>query len=578
MVSILGSLNATVLESDLPSVLPPNNLAGKLRLVLTPDYLQPELESINREQLVAGTPWLLVRPLGSTPWVGPIFVPGQTGCWACLAERLRLNAAAETPPMPAFAPKTAATVLTTALATATQWLDGDSQLAGKLFTLDLTSGQTHAHALLRRPYCPQCGTGIASVFRPLALDSAQPVSAEETVARYQHHISPILGLIRSIGRVSDNVYEAEHGPALPGTSFGKGSTDAQAQASAICEALERYSAKFSGHEPRRRARYDEMAGAVHPTQIMGFSDRQYQERNRWNGSFPGIFIPELFNNNAAIDWSPAWSLTQQAVRQVPTALTYLRYPPTTGIERWWATSSNGNAAGGTLAEATLQGLLEVIERDAVALWWYNRIPRPAATLSTPFLEAKRYEYQQQGRDLWLLDLTTDFEVPVFAAISRASITAFGFGCHLDAKTAAERAVAELDQAVSRETHILGLAGTLPQLRSHPQFMTLAKSVHFSPDPNQTPKVSGDYAPGPEVACHQQIDTIVEKARTLDLDILVVDMTRPEVGLPVVKVFIPGMCYWNVNLGYRRLYDVPVNLGWQQAPLAEHLLTPVPPLV
>jgi ribosomal protein S12 methylthiotransferase accessory factor len=39
--------------------------------------------------------------------------------------------------------------------------------------------------------------------------------------------------------------------------------------------------------------------------------------------------------------------------------------------------SNGNAAGNTLEEATiLQGFVELIERDSVALWWYNRLRRP----------------------------------------------------------------------------------------------------------------------------------------------------------------------------------------------------------
>ena len=44
--------------------------------------------------------------------------------------------------------------------------------------------------------------------------------------------------------------------------------------------------------------------------------------------------------------------------------------------------SNGCAAGSVLEEAVLQGLLELIERDAVALWWYNRLRRPAVDLES----------------------------------------------------------------------------------------------------------------------------------------------------------------------------------------------------
>ena len=37
----------------------------------------------------------------------------------------------------------------------------------------------------------------------------------------------------------------------------------------------------------------------------------------------------------------------------------------------WA-DSNGNAAGSSPEDAVVQGFLELVERDAVALWWYNR--------------------------------------------------------------------------------------------------------------------------------------------------------------------------------------------------------------
>jgi thiazole/oxazole-forming peptide maturase SagD family component len=34
-------------------------------------------------------------------------------------------------------------------------------------------------------------------------------------------------------------------------------------------------------------------------------------------------------------------------------------------------NSNGLAAGSNLEEAILHGYLELIERDSVAVWWYN---------------------------------------------------------------------------------------------------------------------------------------------------------------------------------------------------------------
>src|SRR5207248_7014872 len=65
--------------------------AGNLTVALADDYLQDGLAALNTAALADGYPWLLVKPLGQVLWIGPLFRPGQTACWACLAQRLRLN-------------------------------------------------------------------------------------------------------------------------------------------------------------------------------------------------------------------------------------------------------------------------------------------------------------------------------------------------------------------------------------------------------------------------------------------------------------------------------------------------------
>src|SRR5258708_4550231 len=64
---------------------------GELSVVVADHYLRREREEINDAALAAGRPWLLVKPLGGQLWLGPVFRPGSTGCWKCLAERLRAN-------------------------------------------------------------------------------------------------------------------------------------------------------------------------------------------------------------------------------------------------------------------------------------------------------------------------------------------------------------------------------------------------------------------------------------------------------------------------------------------------------
>ena len=59
-----------------------------------------------------------------------------------------------------------------------------------------------------------------------------------------------------------------------------------------------------------------------------------------------------------------------------------------------------------------------------------------------------------------------------------------------------------------------------------------------------------------------------------LEMLVLDQTRPDIGLPVVKVVVPGLRHFWARFGPGRLYDVPVAMGWLDAPLREDQLNPV----
>ncbi|HVV81730.1 MAG TPA: YcaO-like family protein, partial [Kofleriaceae bacterium] len=68
---------------------------------------------------------------------------------------------------------------------------------------------------------------------------------------------------------------------------------------------------------------------------------------------------------------------------------------------------------------------------------------------------------------------------------------------------------------------------------------------------------------------------VARAAARDLEVLVLDQTRPDLALSAVKVLVPGLRHFWPRLGPGRLYDVPVALGRRAAPLAEEQLNPVP---
>ena len=85
----------TVVEEDCIAILKSFQIqvaeTGDLTIVLTDDYLHPELEKINQQALADKTPWILVKPVGTITWMGPLFAPQQTGCWDCFAQRWRNN-------------------------------------------------------------------------------------------------------------------------------------------------------------------------------------------------------------------------------------------------------------------------------------------------------------------------------------------------------------------------------------------------------------------------------------------------------------------------------------------------------
>ena len=203
---------------------------------------------------------------------------------------------------------------------------------------------------------------------------------------------------------------------------GKGFDPAQARVSGLCEALERYSGIWQGEEEKvfsatRREVGDE---AIDPGVLFGFSIRQYVERDAWNAANdePHAWVPAPLDNDLTIDWVPCRSLIGRHTKLFPAAYCYYGHPDLRHV--FCSSDSNGCAAGGTLSEAVAHGLLELIERDAAAIWWYNKLVRPEIDIGSfalPFLDELRELYRKHGRAFWALDLTTDLGVPVVAAIS-----------------------------------------------------------------------------------------------------------------------------------------------------------------
>jgi bacteriocin biosynthesis cyclodehydratase domain-containing protein len=617
-VDVRGAKEFTEALTDLGVRVVAGRGAADLTITLASDYLERRLAELNKQRVSDGTPWLLVQPSGAFPLVGPVFNPGKGPCWTCLFDRMIRNreikgfldrtdahAVASSPLM--HSPLGLGAIPFAALEIAKAIASGfRTDLNNHIISHDLLGSTTVKHYVAHRPQCPTCGSKKLRDPRrqpaPIELGPGlkltmtsggfRTVSARATVARFRKHVSPLTGVVKKLARIEADLplntnFFANHnfsGPALTvdslrqgleGGSFGKGSTAEQAEASALMEAIERYSGIFQSDEIRVSKRFTdfEAGEAINPESVLLFSEAQYRAPEAEpDESHP---VPSRFDPSARMQWSPVWSLRDQRFRYLPASLMYFFYGGEDGI---YNADSNGCAAGNTLQEAIVQGFLELVERDAYAIWWYNRSQREELDLNRfddSYVQDLRTQLGDQGRKLWVLDITSDLGIPTYVAIVHWTQNGhenieFGSGAHFDSRIALLRTLTELNQFLSIGL-MNGGTGEKPsldnvtplELKSYPFLVPNGRPA--------APIVTGSKF-GPLDNTRKQVDACVEVARQAGLDFLVLDQTRPDVETSVVRVIVPGLRHFYRRFAPGRLYDVPVKLGLRDTPITESELT------
>jgi len=593
-------------------------LAGDARrwVVATSDYLHSDVGRVAEEARAAGSEWLLCRPVGTEIWIGPVF--GPKCCWHCLAHRLKGHGKAMaylSARLGSFeagapdVPQLAATLHLGYAVAATQtvrWIvQGSNHLEDSILTLDVLTLQQSRHGVTRRPQCPACGSpGLiaAQQRRPVTLrERLKPVEfdnghricrLEETERKLAAQISSITGVVGAIRtntlpanspewaqsyRVDDLCGRRDFTDGRMSrerTAGGKGVSAGQARVSALSEAIERYSGEFQGDEACIVASLRALGEqAIHPNACMLFSDRQYAEREERNARDTAReTIPEPLPEAAEIEWSPVWPLDGGDVKYLPTA--YCFYDAGGEGARFAAADSNGCAAGNCREEAILQGFLEIVERDAVAIWWYNRASRPAVDLHSfnePFFDRMSEYHTSLHRELWALDLTTDLAIPAFAALSRrtdkeAEDIVLGFGAHPNARIAIQRALSEINQSLpgvifAASSGADGYVGGNREAFAWWQTATLRSEPYLAAAPDSAPRTRSAYLDPEANDLRREVMECVGRAAARGLRTFVLDQTRPDTGLDVVRVIVPGMRHFRARFAPGRLYDVPVGRGW-----------------
>jgi len=581
-------------------------------------------------------PLVTVQIRGERPLVSPLLQSGAS-CPVCLDSRLRLRRTADLvaaarvglavpPPSPLLHDMAVPLVAGVLAAVARACSHAENLYRHCLTVLYPAIGRIEHHALIPVASCPACDPDGPSVVAahltdPLRLGAAGNVaSAEmnsvvqnlqseggggfriidpaETWERYAPLISDVVGIVPAVSATGPREFRAFSAGAniaasedlvmlrsrLRASASGKGLTLTAARTGALAEALERDTLRARGGEPHRRARMAELDGAIHPNDIQLFSSRQLQQAEQlWalglqdpEGS--GMHrVPRRFDTAAEHDWSPVTDLRTGRLHWLPASLVWFNWP--SRPPGYPSGSSNGAAAGNTLQEALLQGLLERVERDAVALWWYPRCRRPAIDLTAwndPRIEAALAPQRAMGTEVWVLDLTTDLGIPAAVAIgvgmkSAPRVPLLGFGAHLDPLIAVVRALTELAQ-MQAPLSMLDPSAPL-------EFPGVAERIWFSevtPENEPWLKPQGMVAPAASQVYKNigdALDDAVGRVAARGMNLLWADCTRPDIGLSVVRTWVPGLRhFWN-RFAPGRLYEVPPAIGWCEQGYGEDDLNP-----
>ena len=323
-------------------------------------------------------------------------------------------------------------------------------------------------------------------------------------------------------------------------SQGKGVDLAAAKVSGIMEAVEAWHAE-NVLLPLRLATYRELSAVA---RVVDVEQLAQPARSR--------FHPDL-----SILWIEGTDVFSGERLWVPYECVHLDYrvpgPQGTGC---FLANGTGLAAGNHVLEAVSHALCEVVERDAFALW-DERTPEDRQarqvdldSVADPGCRQLLDAFEQAGVGVLASDLTTDVGLPVFSVTVvnrrrdplRRFPAGMGGGCHPDRSVALSRALTEAAQA--RLTLIAGsrddfTPGYFRQLKDADVLAT-----HLARLDRAAARSFADVAHVPAATIDDDVTNTLDRIKAAGVRrAILVDLTRPELRIPVVRMVVPGLEGW-----------------------------------
>ena len=258
-----------------------------------------------------------------------------------------------------------------------------------------------------------------------------------------------------------------------------------------------------------------------------------------------------FNDDLPILWVAARDLMSGGTAWVPYECVHTDYTlPLPQGSLCFAANTNGLASGNHVAEAISHGLAEVIERDALTLWKRRDDASRSSTIvdldtvDDPTCRTLLERFRASGIEVMVWDATSDVGVPAFYCLlvgqqSEFADPEFGSGCHPSRAIALSRALTEAAQA--RTTYIAGSRDDfLPDLyasATRERRLRDCRALLAAPPARAFQDVQEFNAED----IGSDVDWMLGQLRRVGItQALVVDLTMPQYGLPVVRVVVPGL--------------------------------------
>lgn len=381
----------------------------------------------------------------------------------------------------------------------------------------------------------------------------------------------------NLAAVLDGVCKSTNGNSTRGTIDGAGGAfnPMDARLLSIAEGLERYSSCVYDERQFIWATARELGSeAVNLSQFPSVSRSENERNHAW--SAPNIDAP--------IRWVKSICMLTGEVRWIPAMAVYLHLPFASIGERFTVPISTGCALHSDPLIAIRNAILEVIERDAVALTWLQKIrwPKLDMSLLSNSDEVTMALRTNSADEMHLFNATTDLGVPTVYGVSVSpynprirqvvvAVTSWDFDSAviklvreaISCRIALEhRRLERTDPEKFYEVHDGALYMAASDRSSAFDFLLDdSLGLRGSAQPARTLKREADGA--------EAVRWLLGILRDRDMSIYAVNMTSREVsdaGMFCVRVIIPQLMPLSFVhsaqfRGTPRLYSAPANMGY-----------------